>query len=226
MSILRPRASALALALLVGLPVGAWAQSSAPANANSQPSAAARPVLPAFLKDLAGEWDGVILLKSGEGMSSSVASLSASMQPDGSILMSFDGFVRGEAIDGLVSFMMNDQGRPEMRTVTSALHASSRTSMMGEAQPKVMAFGGLSNPDAGAPVRMEHLVRVVDKDHMILEWVVVAPDGTRSPLMSLDLSRLPQGRRASAGENPPRADQLKAVGVPAMAAATVMEGVD
>ncbi|MFZ2875409.1 MAG: hypothetical protein WAZ94_13130 [Phycisphaerales bacterium] len=189
-----------------------------PSDQNSQPAAPApsQPKLPAALSALHGEWDGAVTLKHADGASSSIASMSIRSQPDGSILAAFDGFERGEPFEGLIRLRSNPRnGAVEMRSFTTALNAPAESSLDSDPASKSLSFRGTLSPAGVKPVPMQHLVRVLDNDHIVIEWALLSPDGTRSLMMSLDLSRLPQGRQASAAELMQSPVLLAAVGEPA-----------
>jgi hypothetical protein len=189
--------------------------------APAEPAANAQK-LPAAISGLLGEWDGAVILKHADGASSSVASMSVRSQPDGSILAAFDGFERGEPFEGLIRLRSNpNSGAIEMRSFTTALNAPAAASLTSDPASKSLAFSGTLSPAGVLPLPMQHLVRVLDPDHLVIEWALLASDGSRTVMMSLDLSRLPQGRQASASELMQSPVLLAAVGAPADIAVAV-----
>lgn len=210
------KATACAASLLV-LAAGHASPCEPPAQNPAPPAPAAKPQkLPAALSDLQGEWDGAVILKHAEGASSSIASMSIRSQPDGSILAAFDGFERGEPFEGLIRLRANPKsGAIELRSFTTALNAPAESSLTSDPASKSLAFSGTLSPAGVDPLPMQHLVRVLDPDHVVIEWALLAADGSRSVMMSLDLSRLPKGRQASASELMQSPVLLAAVGAPA-----------
>lgn len=209
------KAAACAASLLVLAAGHAGAcQPPAQSPAHAESAANARK-LPEAISGLQGEWDGAVILKHADGASSSIASMSIRAQPDGSILAAFDGFERGEPFEGLIRLRSNPKnGAIEMRSFTTALNAPAESSLASDPASKSLAFSGTLSPAGVDPIPMQHLVRILDPDHLVIEWALLAADGSRSVMMSLDLSRLPQGRQASAAELMQSPVLLAAVGAP------------
>lgn len=187
------------------------------------PDATAPAAMPTMLAGLAGEWDGALTVRQEKWSSSSVASMSIRRQADGSLLAAWDGFVSGEPAQGMLRFTMKpDAPGPELASYWSHLGASIRASVTAS-NPDRMVFAGQMK-DAGAnTLSVEQSLRVIEKDHLLLEMVAVARDGTRTPMLMLDLSRLPGGQRASAAEHLDDAALLARVAAPARAQASVPE---
>ncbi|MCE7975354.1 MAG: hypothetical protein DYG92_13685 [Leptolyngbya sp. PLA1] len=208
------RATACAASLLVLAGHAAATEPPVPSSPPADPAPAPQK-LPAALVALQGEWDGAVMLKHADGASSSIASMSIRSQPDGSILAAFDGFERGEPFEGLIRLRSNPKsGVVEMRSFTTALNAPAESSLESDPASNSLAFGGTLAPAGVKPLPMQHLVRVLDRDHVVIEWALLSPDGSRSVMMTLDLSRLPQGRQASASELMQSPVLLAAVGAP------------
>jgi hypothetical protein len=211
-------AGVLACVLVAGLT--ASAVGAAPPAESQTP--AQNQALPQSLAQLAGHWDGTITMRASGASSSSVASMSASINPDGSLLMAFDGFSRGEPVEGMLRLSPDARGA-SLRSFSTALNAAADGTMHPQASPKAMAFAGTMRDAQGNRASFEHVIRVIEQDHIVIEWVMLSPDGSRAPLMMLELSRLPAGQTASAAEHLSDAALLSRVGVPQMKQAGASE---
>lgn len=179
---------------VTGMAIGADepAANANAANAQKSSSHSTTADCQTLFKGMAGEWEGTIQTRNGEGMgSASVTSATCRLEDGGKRLaLYYEGFAFGKAVDGGMVFSAGEQPGAAVNRDNSTM--KSRGLLEGAA----MAFTYSSSSSKVASY--EHTVSLLDPNHMVTEIYSINSKGERSLAFRLDLNRLDSGQKAGA----------------------------
>jgi len=145
-----------------------------------------------LFKGMAGEWEGTIQTRNGEGMgSASVTSATCRIEDGGKRLaLYYEGFAFGQSVNGGMMFSAGNQPGAAINRDGSTMKA--RGTMDGAS----MAFSYPSSNSKAASY--QHTVTLLSPNHMVTEIYAINSKGERSMAFRLDLNRLDSGQKAAA----------------------------
>lgn len=145
-----------------------------------------------LFKGMAGEWEGTIQTRNGEGMgSASVTSATCRVEDGGKRLaLYYEGFAFGKPVNGGMVFSAGDQPGAAVHRDGSTMKAR------GVLEGASMAFTYPSSSAKAASY--EHTVSLVDPNHLVTEVYTINSKGERSMAFRLDMNRLDSGQKAGA----------------------------
>ncbi len=157
------------------------------------------PAAQSTLSKLAGEWEGSVEIRWNEKeTSASVASVSAKMTEDGSLLSCFEGFAKGERFEGSMR-MRVDSDRAVSVSYDGRTGSTSKTEgKVGEVTNVFTMSGEADHPLLMKKVQVRQVARMISDNECTIEWLTVEADGKETPKMRLNLVRMKEGELSSA----------------------------
>jgi hypothetical protein len=151
------------------------------------------------LSTLAGEWEGTVEIRWNEKeTSASIASVSAKMTEDGSLLSCFEGFAKGERFEGSMR-MRVDNGSAVAVSYDGRTGSTSKTEgKVGEVNNVFTMSGEADHPLLMKKVQVRQVARLISANECSIEWLAVEADGKETPKMRLNLVRMAEGQVSSA----------------------------
>ncbi|MDX2148568.1 MAG: DUF1579 family protein [Planctomycetota bacterium] len=161
------------------------------ASASSK-SVASHPLMSRLL----GEWEGSIQARVGERQNGSIGSMSIQKQPDGSMLMVFEGRVNGKQLEGGALFSLTGDGSALQATLFDSVSESVfRSKQQGQSDRSKATLAG--DPES-KNAKFEHVLRLVENDRFVFERFELDSEGRRSLVLALDVRRLTEGEKSAA----------------------------
>lgn len=185
----------LALVAVTGLAASVNAGGTTESSTTSQTATATK----ATMSTLAGEWEGTVDIRWNEKeTSSSIASVSARMTEDGSLLSCFEGYAKGERFEGSMR-MRVDSDRAVSVAYDSRTGSTSKTEgKVGEVTNVFTMTGEADHPLLLKKVQVRQVARLISDNECTIEWFTVENDGKETPKMRLNLVRMSEGELSSA----------------------------
>lgn len=185
----------LALVAVTGLAASVNAGGNTTSSTTPQTATATK----ATMSTLAGEWEGTVDIRWNEKeTSSSIASVSAKMTDDGSLLSCFEGYAKGERFEGSMR-MRVDADRAVSVAYDSRTGSTSKTEgKVGEVTNVFTMTGEADHPLLLKKVHVRQVARLISDNECTIEWFTVESDGKETPKMRLNLVRMSEGELSSA----------------------------
>lgn len=153
----------------------------------------------ATLSTLAGEWEGNVEIRWNEKeTSASVASVSAKIAEDGSLVSCFEGFAKGERFEGSMRMRVENGTAASVSFDGRTGSTTKAEGKVGEVTNVFTMSGEADHPLLMKKVQVRQVARVISENECSIEWLTVEADGKETPKMRLNLVRMKQGELSSA----------------------------
>ena len=214
----------LSLAAVAGFAASLTASDTPATTAPTTTTAATTTTAPAAsLSKLAGEWDGTVEIRwNDKESSSSIASVSARMTQDGSLLACFEGYAKGERFEGSMRMRAEADRAMSVSYDTRTGATSTAEGPLGEVANVFTMTGEADHPLLMKKVNVRQVARIVSDSECVIEWLVVEKDGKETPKMRLNLVRMKEGELSIASalfENKKLVGRVDSALLPTMASA-------
>jgi hypothetical protein len=165
-----------------------------PGSAKSNTTTACR----TLIKGMAGEWEGTIQTRNGEGMSSSsVVSATLRLEEGGKRLaMYYEGFAFGKPVDGAM-LLSASAASPEAALSRDGTTLNGTGALNGAS----MSFSFQPASTSKKVVRYEQSVSLSEPNHFVAELNAVDTEGHKSLAFRLDMTRLEGDQKSAAAES-------------------------
>jgi hypothetical protein len=154
--------------------------------------------LPDTFRSLVGEWEGTVQVETPSGgTAASTVSISNRLENDAALVSVFDGYSMGKRVQGCAAWRVSQaqSGSLEHLAFCSLLPNAGACAFASTAFADGSAIS-ITGDAGGKTIRQ--VVRLVDDNRYIAEWLQSGADGSQTRVMYVDMVRLPAGVHSDA----------------------------